>query len=336
MPWSTSAAVAAAPAAPWSTSTAVATPASGAPWQLVRTLLGQAEGSGSASAALVAAIQAEAHATGAGTADLALAMTLIGAAHATAVPGSLVTVPLGAATVDGYGSGMSSAPVPRLLAAASGFGGGSDSVTEQVAGHGAATGIATATAAFPVTAPVPTTITATGAYTYSIPWWCTKIDVVLVGAGGGGASPGTFYTLSGFGGAAGTWATATLTRGVDIPWSLTNITGAIGAGGARGSGGFLGTAGSAGGATTASATGWAGLSGAGGAGGQQSATGTSDPSGASPGNETYNDRPYTGGAKQSSAGAAGNAPGGAGAGGSPFGGSGGIGGAGCAWFYAYQ
>ncbi|MGA5542693.1 hypothetical protein ACPCIR_12645 [Mycobacterium sp. NPDC051198] len=179
-----------------------------------------------------------------------------------------------------------------------------------------------------------------GTYTFTIPLACRYIDVVLLGAGGGGASSGTFYTLGGYPGEAGLFATVTLERGVHIPWTAITITITVGVGGARGSGGFAGTAGSVGGSTVLTYTNLSGatvtLTATGGAGGIANLTGTSDNTGRSPGSLTYKGQPYAGGAAQSTTGATGNPPGGGGAGGKNFGGAGGVGAPGGAWCRAYQ
>jgi hypothetical protein len=185
-----------------------------------------------------------------------------------------------------------------------------------------------------MTLPQLTPFTTSGIYTF--PAGCNRIDVVLLGASGGGAAPGSFYTLEGYPGVPGSWTTQTLVLGVDIPLTTTTIAVTIGTGGAHGSGSSLtGVAGSAGTATTATATGMTSLSAAGGAGGGTSGTGTVSYQGPGPGSEVFNGETYPGGATQSTAGGAGNAPGGAGAGGTAFGGAGGVGARGEAWFYAY-
>ncbi|MFD7247954.1 hypothetical protein ACFV6Y_39165 [Streptomyces massasporeus] len=197
-----------------------------------------------------------------------------------------------------------------------------------------------ATCGFSPKAAALTSYATPATYQYRIPVWCRYIDVVLLGAGGGGASSGTFYTLGGYPGEAGVYATVTLERGVHIPWAAIFITLTVGTGGARGSGGFTGTAGSAGGSTILTYTNAAGspitVTATGGAGGIANLTGTSDNTGRSPGNRTYNGQPYTGGAAQSTAGSDGNPPGGGGAGGRNFGGAGGVGAPGGAWCRAYQ
>ncbi|AGT14282.1 minor tail protein [Mycobacterium phage Adzzy] len=183
--------------------------------------------------------------------------------------------------------------------------------------------------------PVRATFTNTGAYTFNIPAGCKFIDVILLGAGGGGQGFST-AGIWGQGGFAGNWVTVTLERGVHIPLSTMQITGVIGVGGDGGAGAFVGqAAGKAGAATTALATGMASLSAAGGAGGN--ANSSLDFTGKSPGNRTFNDQVYEGGAAASVG--AGNPAGGGGACGQaswPASGSnGGKGARGQAWFYAY-
>lgn len=170
-----------------------------------------------------------------------------------------------------------------------------------------------------------TTYTASGAYTYTIPDWCNKIDVLLVGGGSGGWGGAAG---NGSGGKSGVWATATLQRGKDIPWTTTTITGSVGVGGTAGGGG--GGAGGPGGATTATATGMTSMSGAGGSGN----VGTTNVVGASPGDQTLDGITYYGGLSQGSLNNAGKAPGGGGAAGG-FASAGGAGAVGQAWFYAW-
>ena len=61
--------------------------------------------------------------------------------------------------------------------------------------------------AFP-TKPPTTWTEPSGSYTYDIPYWCTYIDVFLLGGGGGGT-----YGIPGNGGQAGSWNAVTLYRG---------------------------------------------------------------------------------------------------------------------------
>ena len=174
-----------------------------------------------------------------------------------------------------------------------------------------------------------------GTFTYNIPAEANYLDVILLGGGGGGASPGTFYTLKGFPGAAGTWATTTLTIGTHIPRSTTTMTIVVGAGGRKGSGvSATGVAGVAGGDSVVSGTGMTTLTATGGGGGGTSGTGTSAFQGPGPGNQTFNSVTYVGGATQTTAGGAGNPAGGAGAGGNSFGGAGGDGARGQVWVRA--
>ena len=197
-------------------------------------------------------------------------------------------------------------------------------------------GADSASSGFTAIAPVAANWAAAGTYTFKIPVGCRYIDVVLLGAGGGGASSGTFYTLKGYPGEAGSWSTITLERGVHIPWTAITLTVVIGTGGARGSGGVTGTPGSAGAATVLKLDTATLLTATGGTGGIANATGTFDNVGRSPGSVTYNSQPYVAGGTQSANGGAGNPPGGGGAGGSNFGGAGGVGAPGGAWCRAYQ
>ncbi|ATW60161.1 hypothetical protein SEA_PH8S_33 [Mycobacterium phage Ph8s] len=181
--------------------------------------------------------------------------------------------------------------------------------------------------------PVLTPITTVGAFSYDIPAEAKFIDVILLGAGGGGKGM-ALADGWGRGGDAGSWAVVTLERGVHIPLSTTRITGSVGAGGAAGEGSvFSGKAGGRGGNTTASATGWAGLTAAGGPGG--AVVDILSVAGKSPGDRTFNYQFYPGGAQQNAASGNGNAPGGGGAGAQTSTKSGGAGARGQAWFYAY-
>lgn len=163
-----------------------------------------------------------------------------------------------------------------------------------------------------------------GSYSYQIPSWATHVDVILLGGGGGGGGGGG----ANLGGLGGHWDTATLVRGVDIPWSTAIISGVIGAGGAGGGGGGLGDNG---GSTTATATGMTSMSAVGGAAsGSQIYVGQSS----YPGTVTFNGRTYWGGGQTGIIPSAGNPPGGGGSGGFPFF-PGFPGARGQAWFYAY-
>jgi hypothetical protein len=166
-------------------------------------------------------------------------------------------------------------------------------------------GIADGDIAVPVYTPRTEVFDIVGAFSYSIPPWAVYLDVIAVGAGAGGQGGQAF---TGNGGGGGGWQAVTLLRGVDIPLTTTSITGSVGAGGAGSTGN-----GSPGGSSTAIATGWAGLTAAGGTNPNPSGSGPIP--GLSPGNETFNGVPYTGGASQTTARSAGIAPGGGGAGG---------------------
>ncbi len=236
----------------------------------------------------------------------------------------------------GVGNDFASLGLLPLFVSDSGAGADRCSDVPRIKAFDGGLGADTVTNGFATHAAVTTPYTLAGTYTYTIPVWCRYIDVVLVGAGGGGASSGTFYTLGGYPGQAGSWATLTLQRGVDIPWTATSITVVVGVGGNKGVGGFTGTSGTDGAASTLVISGSTVLTAAGGTRGGVSATGTSDNTGRSPGSITYNGEPYTGGATQPTTGANGNPPGGGGAGGKNFGGSGGNGAPGGGWCRAYQ
>ena len=85
--------------------------------------------------------------------------------------------------------------------------------------------------AFPTTPPATWAEQSGGSYTYDIPYWCTYIDLFLLGAGGGGA-----YGFPGNGGQAGSWNAVTLYRGsgatpsglVKIPATTPSIDIAVG------------------------------------------------------------------------------------------------------------
>ena len=144
--------------------------------------------------------------------------------------------------------------------------------------------------------------------TVPIPSWANFVDVVPLGAGGGGHAGGTLG-ISGEGGDGGHWNSVTWARGTHFSGSGTIITATIGAGGTGGSG-----SGDNGGATTVSIPGYS-ITAAGGAGGDALKVLGDDKNGGSPGNMTYNGVPYYGGQEETSYGETGNAPGGGGAGG---------------------
>ncbi|OHU71398.1 hypothetical protein BKG86_17245 [Mycobacteroides chelonae] len=181
---------------------------------------------------------------------------------------------------------------------------------------------------FPTTAAVRTEFTATGAYTYTIPWWSRFIDRITLGAGGGGGGAQSSFTPA-QGGDAGVFAWGTLERGVDIPWSLVSITGSVGAPGTAGTGG---NSGGNGGATTSTANGNT-LTGSGGIG--RGGVGTQNGDAVTSGNTnsgkdlTLSGQLYVGGAINS------GVPGGGGRGANAFS-SGTAGARGQAYYYARQ
>lgn len=162
--------------------------------------------------------------------------------------------------------------------------------------------------------------------TVPIPSWCSHIDAVILGGGGGG-SRGVF-PLAGEGGDAGHYQDATWDRGVHFSGGTLTIT--VPSGGSAG-----GLSGGNGGTATVAVTSTAySITASGGGGGNTLAGGAT---GQSPGNHTFNGTVYAGGVAQSSNGANGNAGGGGGAGGNGvFSGPGGAGAPGRIWIRAYQ
>jgi hypothetical protein len=171
-----------------------------------------------------------------------------------------------------------------------------------------------ATAGFPANKPDTKEYDGAGMYSYSIPYWCDTIDLVLLGAGGGGTY--SEFTPGG-GGGGGSWKPITVQRGSDIPWATTIINITVGQGGA---GGSLATpTGGTGGDTTASwdtSQGTTTETASGGGGGANSG----DPTGQSPSpsSQSAGDAMLSAGPEQPTTGAAGNAPGGGGAGSDGF------------------
>jgi hypothetical protein len=157
-----------------------------------------------------------------------------------------------------------------------------------------------------------------GTFTYTIPMWANKIDVVVVGGGMAGFN-GTMG--NGSGGNAGKWADETLTL-ESLPTTTLTLAVIVGAGGRQPGG--LGTLSKVTGvginALAAPAT---------------TATNMIDVVGKSPGNHTFNGKTYTGGAAQTKLNNAGIAPGGGGGAGG-FMSAGGAGAAGAVWIRAYQ
>lgn len=171
-----------------------------------------------------------------------------------------------------------------------------------------------ATAGFPANNAVTQPYNGAGSYSYSIPYWCDTIDLLLLGAGGGG----TYAEFTpGAGGGGGTWKAITVQRGSDIPWATTTINITVGQGGV---GGSLATpTGGAGGDTTASwdtSPGTTTETASGGGGGPSSGGPTGESP--SPSMESVGEATLSAGSEQPTTGAVGNAPGGGGAGSDGF------------------
>jgi hypothetical protein len=170
-----------------------------------------------------------------------------------------------------------------------------------------------------------------GSQTYDIPYWCTYIDLFLLGAGGGGA-----YGYPGNGGQGGLWNAVTLYRGsgatpsglIQIPPTTGSIDIVVGAGGAAGTNAI---APGPGGPTTATAVGLPQRTAAGGGGG---ASANSDGAAVNPSTQTLNVTTETGGGLQVVGSGNGIAPGGGAAGG--FIAKGGTGADGAVWIVARQ
>jgi hypothetical protein len=148
--------------------------------------------------------------------------------------------------------------------------------------------------------------------TLPIPDWANTVQVIAVGAGGGGHQGGT-YGINGKGGDEGAWSTASWVRGTDFTGSMS-ISIHVGAGGAGGNGVGSAANGQDGTNSTASITGHT-VTATFGAGNTGVGAGGSDMQGDSPGNQVYDGITYVGGPQQNTFGANGAAPGGGGAGG---------------------
>ena len=172
-------------------------------------------------------------------------------------------------------------------------------------------GTLTAKTGFPGHDPATQEYDSAGTYAFAIPFWCTTIDLILLGAGGGG----TYAEFSnGVGGGAGNWKTVTLQRGSDIPWAATTINVTVGQGGSGGTPSAPDA--TPGGDTTASwdtATGTTQEVASGGGAGASAGGQSGD--GPSPTSESVDGATLSAGAAQPALAAAGNAPGGGGAGG---------------------
>jgi hypothetical protein len=206
---------------------------------------------------------------------------------------------------------------------------GDMAVTGNLGGSGTLSLVGTPT--FPTMPAATWSQLAAGNYTYPIPYWCTFLDLFLLGAGGGGA-----YGFPGNGGQAGSWNAVTLYRGpgappaglVQIPATTGSIDVAVGKGGAAGTGAVAPTQG---GDSTATATGLPTRKGGGGMGG---ASGNSDGAAVNPPTQTLDGTTETGGVLQIIGGANGVAPGGGAAG--NFALNGGTGADGAVWIVARQ
>ncbi|MGB3707588.1 hypothetical protein [Gordonia sp. (in: high G+C Gram-positive bacteria)] len=173
-----------------------------------------------------------------------------------------------------------------------------------------------------------------GTYTYPIPPWSRYIDLVGIGGGASGQTGSGVAGGKGSGGAAGGWNSATLERGVAIPWTATTINVIVGAGGTKPSNSDYAGPNNGAGSTISVVGTSAGIVCPGG-------TGTiSGQNGGSASNYPYMDQTFTGGAGGSGNGGAGGVPGGGGAGGNGgiFGSrtQGGAGGAGYVWIRGRQ
>lgn len=184
------------------------------------------------------------------------------------------------------------------------------SVRARIAVPGTGVGADVAASGFTAHAAALTSYTAPGTYQYRIPVWCRFIEIILCGSGRGGN--GNSNALPGAGGNAGGWAAVTLERGVDIPWTLLDITIVVTDGGAGGTGSvFVGGQGANGSAVTAAISGTVILSAPGGTGER-----SGNQAGGSPGPFNYGGQTYPGGAETTTgSGTPGNAPGGGGRGG---------------------
>jgi hypothetical protein len=209
--------------------------------------------------------------------------------------------------------------------------GGDMAVTGNLTGSGTLSLSGTPTFPTMPATPWPPQPLQAGSQTYDIPYWCTYIDLFLLGAGGGGA-----YGFPGNGGQAGSWNAVTLYRGsgatpsgsIQIPATTPSIDIVVGPGGAAGTN-TLGPG--AGGPTTATAIGLPQRTAGGGAGGANT---NSDGAAVNPLTQTLNVTTETGGGLQLVGSGNGIAPGGGAAGG--FVANGGTGAVGAVWIVARQ
>jgi hypothetical protein len=198
-------------------------------------------------------------------------------------------------------------------------GGPTSSGATAVTGYLAGQGTLSATATFPTMTATTWQQEVAGNYTYPIPYWCSFIDVFLLGAGGGGSGG-----LPGNGGQAGNWTVKTYYRllgpsqtpppaGAAIGATVASIPITVGSGGTAGGGAGNPTT-----ATVTTATPSPPLQALGGFG-----AANVGPDGAGPGQSpALAGTTFAGGATQTTESAAGNSPGGGGAGGYLSGGAG--------------
>jgi len=158
-----------------------------------------------------------------------------------------------------------------------------------------------------------TSYSTNGSYTYTVPTGYTNLDIICLGAGGGGSS---FW---GQGGNAGSFASSSLVYGTTLPLTTTTLAVTVGKGGKDGS--------TAGTASKVTGTGITTVTGAGGAGNGQTTN-----KGQAAGSLVLDGQTYQGGG-QSLANGPGLAPGGGGGGGAA---SDQPGADGEVWFFAYS
>lgn len=192
---------------------------------------------------------------------------------------------------------------------------------------------------FSAVAPATTTYSTVGSFTYTIPVWSSVIVLAGVGGGASGQTGNGGINQHGTGGNAGIFNGIVLRRGIEISWSLIQISVVVGAGGAQPANtNWAGP--NSGAATSFSITGVGSLSCAGGSGTNGGTNGGGIREGAAAGDYTIDGATYNGGALGGGSGAAGNPPGGGGSGGNGgvFGYRtlGGKGGDGRAWIKARQ
>jgi hypothetical protein len=178
-----------------------------------------------------------------------------------------------------------------------------------------------------------------GSFSYRIPDWAERLDIVAVGGGGGGEAGGLLVT--GSGGYAASWTTRTVIRGVDIPYATKYLAGTVGLGGFPGKGlNFTGITtpgdywgglnGLKGQDTTVVGSGFSTVTAVGGAGGFDLPT----VFGQKLDDLSFNGKNYAGAQEEHNPGNRGNHPGGGGAGGWALN-NGGQGGDGQVWIRAY-